>query len=381
MAIHKNIPNAYPRLVKADIARYNVLGYGLDNGYPNRMLNLYNASGSAKMCANLCATYLIGKGFEDLNFYKAIINDKGLTPDKLLRRICDDLSKQRGFYVHVNFNALYKTESISYIPFEDCRFGINENDGKIGIWKHWYKQDGVRQRIDAEDVPNFLHTYDPRPEIIEKQVEEAGGWGNYKGQIFWNSKDFNPYPLASIDPVLDDVQAEIESAVTRRNNLRNNFQLKGIWVEKGSKADERQQNEVVESIRSFMGPESESVTVVFSESDEGKDVPEFKPFQNNLNDKIFQYTDQSARLAIYTQFGQPAVLHSDYLGASGFNEGQLPQSMAYYNSFTEPDRILLEEVFTELFANFKEQVNPTGNYKIRPLEPLSNGNSFNNKTV
>lgn len=371
MARSKNIPNATPRLVSVDVSKYNVKGYGLDNGYPNRMLNLYNASGSAKMCASLCAKYLVGDGFENLDFYSVKINEKGLTPDKLLRRLADDDSKMRGYYVHVNYNAAYQKVSATYLPFEDCRFGVGEKEGMIAVWKHWYKHpEAGKITIDTE--PEFIHIYNPDPVVIEAQALEAGGFENYKGQIMWVSKDFSPYPLATIDPVLDDVQAEIESAVTRRGNLRNNFQMKGIWIEKGQKLTERQEQEVVDNIRDFIGPEGNTVQVVFSDDPDGKDVPEFKDFDNKLNDKLFQYTDQSARLAIYTQYGQPAVLHSDYLGASGFNEGQLPQSMDYYNSLTRPDRIHLEEFFRELFSNWHEQINKEDNYKITPLATIGN---------
>lgn len=365
-----NLPDAAPRLVVIDGDKLGIKSYGEDNGYPQRMQNLYNASGSAKMCANLCASYIIGKGFEDKEFYKAKINDKGLTPDKLIRILAPDKARLRGVALHINYNAAYQKSEINFVPFENCRIGIKDNKGKIGLKKDWYSSKGGSTKKDDID---FLHRYNPDPLVIEQQVQEVGGWENYKGQILYHSDDYGVYPLSTIDPVLNDVQAEIESSNTRKNNLKNNFQLKTIWVEKGQVQDEDEQQETVEGIRKFIGSDGNQVSVVFSKDPDGKDVPDLKSVQSGINDKLFQYTDQAARLAIYTAFGQPAILHSDYQGTNGYNEGQLPQSMAYYNAYTEPQRIFFEELFTELFENFHENINPSGSYRITPLDTVTNG--------
>lgn len=376
-----SLPDAAPRLVEVDTSMLSVVAYDVDNGYPQRMRNIYNASASAKMCANLCARYLVGKGFKDLTFYHSVIGRQGkrdLTPDKLLRAVSGDKATLRSFAIHINYNALYQVDSVKYVPVENCRFGIDDEKGKIGVYKDWYnsRKFGRYRRRDNVD---FIHVYDPNPEQIEKEVFECGGWDNYKGQIYYHSDDGEDYALATIDQVLDDVQAEIESARTRRNNLKNNFQLKTIWIEKGQAQDEIEQRDTVAGIKKFIGNEADQVAVVFSEDPDLKDVPELRSIQVNVNDKLFQYTDQTARLMIYTAFGQPAILHSDYQGTNGYNEGQLPQSQAYYNSMTEPDRILFEEVFTEIFKRFKENINPSNNYSIIPIQTLTaNGNTVNN---
>lgn len=376
-----NLPDAAPRLVEVNTSALGIKKYDIDNGYPQRMLNLYNASGSANMCAKLCARYIVGKGFRDVTFYKANIGRQGkhkLTPDKLHRMLATDLAKFNGFYIHVNWNAAYQIETVKYIPFENCREGSDDNYGKIGVYKDWYntRQYGRYRRQSSID---FIDLYDPDPEAIESQVDAAGGWDNYKGQIYVYSAEGEDYPLATIDPVLDDVEAEIQSAITRRNNLTNNFQLKQIWIEKGEKVDDAEQLEVVNEVRKFIGPEGNQVSVVFSDDPDGKDVPQLISVQSTVNDKLFQYTDETTRQRIYTAFGQPAILHSDYKATSGYNEGQLPQSQAYYNSFTEPDRILFEEVFQEIFSKFKENINPQGDYTTLPLDPLSANNGTTNQ--
>lgn len=371
----KNLADAPPRIVAVDVSKFAIRSYGADNGYPQRMLNLYNAAGSAKMCARLCARYIVGKGFEHKTFYDAAINDKGLTPDKLIRRLAIDKARFRGFAFQVNYNALYEISSVNYIPFEHCREGVkisdeNNKKGQIAISKNWYNSSNPKASKSVEDI-YYLYKYNPDPEQIEKEISEVGGWENYKGQIFYDSDDFDEYPLATIDPVLDDVESEIESAITRKGNLKNNFRLKNIWVEKGIPADDAEEDKVVNGIKKFVGSEGDDLAVVFSKDPEGKDAPTLIPLTNALNDKLFQYTDETARLKIYTQFGQPAILHSDYQGTNGYNEGQLPQSMKYYNAYTDPDRILFEEVFTEIFNRFEYNINPEKLYALIPLDAIA----------
>jgi len=366
----QNLPDAAPRLVVVDGGKLGIKTYGADNGYPQRMKNLYNASVSAKMCAELYASYIIGKGFEDKDFYKAKINDIGLTPDKLLRLFAGDGSEFRGFALHINYNALYQVDSVSFVPFENCRLGDGEYENYIGIYDNWYNSIKGGSRRKETDI-TFVHKYNPDPVYIEKQIEAVGGWDNYNGQIFYYSKDNGTYPLATIDPCLNDVEAEIESALTRKNNLKGNFQLKTIWIEKGQTENSREEQEVVDRVNTFMGSEGSPVAIVFTESETLADVPEMRTVASAINDKLFQYTDEKTVSSIYRSFSQPAILHSDYKATSGYNEGQLPQSMAYYNAVTEPDRIFFEEVYTEVFSNFKENINPSGSYKITPLSTVS----------
>lgn len=367
-----DLPNAEPRLQSVDGKALGVRPYDVDNGYPQRMQNLYNASSSAKMAANLCARYILGNGFENLDFYNVVIGkDKGLdvTPDTLLRALAPDKARFKGFGIHINYNALYEVDTVKYVPFEQIREGEGEEfSGKWGVSKVWWssKKGGKGVRKDAV---KWIDGYNPDPDVIEQQVQTAGGWHLYNGQLFYYSDEAG-YPLATIDQVLDDVEAEIASARTRKNNLKNNFQLKQIYVVKGQAQDEEQDVEEAQKVKDFMGPDGSPVMVVFSEREDGSDIPDVKPVQSNINDKQYEYTDKAVRAAIYQAFGQPAILHSDYQGTNGYNEGQLPQSMEYYINFTEPDRIVFEVTFREIFRRFKEPVNTEDNYRIAPLQVI-----------
>lgn len=377
------LPNAKPRIDrKVNGSALGIISYDEDNGYPQRMDNLYNASSTAKKAAALCARYIVGKGFENLDFYSAVIGRQGkevVTPDKLLRKLALSKARFRGFAIHINYNQLYEIDTVKFVPFKHCREADNKHPDCIAVYDDWYTESKGGQRRKIDDI-DFINLYDPRPEVIQQQVNAVDGWVNYKGQIYYYSED-EGYPLATIDPNIDDVEAEIASKRTRKNNVATNFQMKKVYVSKGKSESDDQDEEEAATIRKFMGPEGDSVLVVFSEDEDGKDVPDIKDVKTEFNDKIFAYTDQVTRAEIYGSFNQPAILHSDYQGTNGYNEGQLPQSQEYYNSITEPDRILFEEVYREIFSKYKDNINADDNYKITPLQPLktaSNGSTTTN---
>ncbi|MDF3076124.1 MAG: hypothetical protein K0S09_13 [Sphingobacteriaceae bacterium] len=378
-----NLPQYPSRILKADVKNLGIVAYDVDNGYPQRMVTLVNACSTAKSAINKLSSFTIGRGFKDVDFYKAYINDKRLTCDKLLRRLSADKSMFRGFAIHVNWNALYQVESVNYVPFEYCRVGDEEmNPGKICVSPLWFVVDSVkRKKITPEDI-EAIDRYNPDPAVIEEQVNAAGGWDNYKGQVYWHSDDFESYPLSSIDPVVESVIAEIESDKTTTNNLKNNFQLKTIWVEKGKFEDEREREEHTAEIQKFIGSEGNPVAVVESTDPEGNDIPQLMPFTSALNDKLFEYTDTKVRQKIYRSFEQDGALHSDTRTIS-FNKDNITSAYTMYNNITQPVRDVFEEVFKEIFTRFKEPINKTDDYTIIPLDDMTaflNGNTQNAPT-
>ena len=93
-----------------------VQSYGEYNDYPQQLIEIVNASGTGKSCVNTYAKFISGKGFEDKDFYKKIVNRFGHTNDY----ICDQISKTfaafGGFAIHVNYNANYKICEIQAYP-------------------------------------------------------------------------------------------------------------------------------------------------------------------------------------------------------------------------------------------------------------------------
>lgn len=364
-----NLPDSAQRMIVIDGNGLGIKAFDIDNGYPQRMNNLVNACSSAKMAVGLLSDFIIGQGFKDKDFYQTIVNGKQLTADGLLRRTGWDKALNRGFAIHINYNAIYQIDSVNYVPFENCRLGNEDkNHDKILVCNEWYNNYRFGRYVDRRKI-DIIDKFNPDPLIIEKQVQEAGGWDKYKGQIYYHSDDFECYPLSSIDPVIESVLAEIESDKTTTNNLTNNFQLKTIWVEKGKFENDKERDEYNEEVKKFVGSEGKPVAVVNSTAADGSDIPELIPFTSALNDKLFQYTDEKVRRKIYRAFGQSAALHSDN-STGGFNKDEIPSAYKMYNNKTQPVRNVMEEVFKKIFSLYKEPINPTNDYSIIPLENM-----------
>ena len=366
MAKITNLPGAEPRIKKVNVKNLMVQGYDVDNAYPQRIMELVNASPTAKQAVAIYAKFMAGEGFANLDFYKLEVNSKGHTADDLLSRICSDMAPFRGFALHINWNAAFQVDSVFYVPFENVRKGIEEKAGFYAVHDDW------KGKVKKEEI-EFHYPFNPDPEIIQAQVDAAGGWDNYTGQLFYYSADYEAYPLASCDAVIESMQAEIASDRTTTANLKNNFSLKTVFVNKGKFDTEDERSQFIDGLKAFVGPDGEQIMVAECESD--ADKPELLAVQSSLNDKLFEYTDEKVLRKIIRHYNQPAILHSITDGGY-FNQQQLQDAMNYYNGIVRNERLLLERVFTKIFSLFREQV--TQDYSIKALSYFTNGSNTTN---
>ena len=202
---------------------------GEDNLYPERMDRFINNSVTAKTCSNILIQYLIGKGFGEVDNFKVNQNLK-------LIDFADDFAnskvKQRGVYIHVNWglNELseLKHTSLKVLPFNTCRLGLKDSteyNGKILFSKDW-------EKAKKKDVIQFdVYNHDER--VVLSQVEKAGGWDKYKGQVLYINDDSDYYyPLSRIDAVALDCDNENQISVYKNRLLRNGFFGKTLFLTK-----------------------------------------------------------------------------------------------------------------------------------------------------
>ncbi|PRY51528.1 hypothetical protein B0I27_107114 [Arcticibacter pallidicorallinus] len=358
-----NLPTTEPRIVKkVDVKNLKVKGYDSDNAYPQRIIGLVDASPTTKQAIGIYTKFIVGGGFVDEKFYKTKINRRGLTPDDLLSRVGSDLARHRGYAAHINWNALYEVDTVYYTPFENVREGLEgtEYEGMFATYDNW---DGTNGKMKKDDIV-WTFPFNSDPSVIEQQVERAGGWDNYKGQTYYFSYDFEVYPLASCDAIIESMLSEIASDRTTTTNLRNNFSLKTIFVNIGEFEDEDERDEFKTNMKKFVGPDGEQVMI--AEANDKEKVPQLIKVESMINDKLFQYTDEKVVRKIIRHYFQPAILHSVTDGGF-FNKEQMQDAMDYYNGITRDERVKMEKFFEEVFSHYKEEINPTNNYQPKPL--------------
>jgi hypothetical protein len=355
------------RISQRENRTYGIVNYDEDNAYPQRVYSVTNSSPTARNCIDTYSRFIGGSGFADVTFYQSVVNSDGQTMDKVLHLVKKDLARFRGFALHVNVNAAGKITELFHIPFEHVRMAAENRKNETGFDFATYNDWSRDKRSNIRtDLINWFHAFNLSADAIANQVESAGGWDFYKGQLLYVSMDEHSYPLASCDSIIESLQAEINSDLRTTTNLQNNFSAKTLMVHKGKFADEEERNGFEANLQQFVGPEGADIIVVDIEKDE--EVPQIVSISNTTNDRLFEYTDSKVTNKIMRNWLIPKILLSVTDGSGFFNQEQIRDATMYYNMMTTEERILLESTFKTLGAGFHQNINPSGDYSIIPIE-------------
>lgn len=350
-----------------------VQSYGEYNDYPQQLIEIVNASGTGKSCVNTYAKFISGKGFEDKDLYKKIVNRFGHTNDYICDQISKDFAAFGGFAIHVNYNANYKICEIQHIPFEQARFKALDPDtgffDKVALHPDWGKRFMNLRKWKKDDI-QFIDFFNPDPVEIQSQVDAVGGWANYKGQIlYYSNEGERVYPLPVFDAVLTDMNTEEGISNVSNRNARNNFLSAGMLINYSntnkSAAEEKTEDEgqLESTIKGFQGDEKAG-KIMYVELEDGDTKPEFVSFKGTNYDKEFNVTLASSQANIGKAFNQPPILRAENVGAN-FGADLMLNAYNYYNSVTENERLIIERAFTTIFKNWFELTD--NNYSIIPL--------------
>jgi hypothetical protein len=347
-----------------------------DNAYPERMDRLINNSVTAKSAAAIMVQYLIGKGY-GADADNSIINkEKNLKLIDFADDVADDLVKQRGVFIHINWNALYQIADCSVVPYEWCRIGkkdSNDYAGKVAISKEWLKP--KRSEIELVDI------YNPRKAVIDAQVEKAGGWEHYKGQILFINMDTKLiYPLSRIDSVSEDCDSEAQASIYKNKLLRKGFfgntlvvtrPLVGEGLEPGSTAlteAESERERFQQAIKDSLGAQNTGGVLCLEMDFAGEKLDDailIKQIESKIDDKLFNYTETSVRENILVAFNNlPAGLIKTNEASLFGNSGEAIREMkrTYWENTTK-ERSLLTAVINQLLQRSQD-------YASLIVEPL-----------
>ena len=343
---------------------YGILAYDKDNLYPQNIVRICSGSGTAVSCQEMHQDFLFGEGFE--KYGDRIVNAKHkLTLDKLLERLAFDFSYFFGFALHINYNANFKIHSIKHIPFEYCRLGRPDDSdvvGKIAVYNNWDRK--YQKKLNKNHIAH-IDIFNPDPDIIKYQVIKAGGWKNYKGQVYWysNAGDY-VYPPSPFDSVLEEVETDSKIQLYKYRSVINSFSAGHMLVWRGQFETTQDEIDFEEDLKKFMGAENAgSVFLVQLDFDEQE--PELKKFEQFNTDKLFSYTEKSIQDNIRKRKKIPPVLIGDLIvGRLGTAE-EILDATILYNAFTKKDRKLLTETLQELLSLYKTPIR--GQLKIKEL--------------
>lgn len=340
--------------------------YDMDNAYPQRIERHAEGSPRAIQCVGALAKFTRGKGLKDEIFYKSIINPSGLTVDKLNRKISQDLSLNNGFAVHVTYNGLGKKIAATICEFKEFRLPIPNEDGSITeIWHHpdWGKE--MSGNFRKEKITKYK-LFNDNPDVVIKQMIEAGGAAKYTGQVFWYSAYGLRYPLSSIDSVLEDVISDNEAKQFRLANIMTSF-MDHTAVVTDEMASEDDRREFRKNISDFQGARA-GRKVLHIEKSSTEQTFEIKHFDHPTGaDKEFEYTENSVNENIRKPFMTPPVLLGDLVAGKMGTATEIEDAYKAYNAITYDYRLIVEEALKAIFSNWITPINPSGDYSILPL--------------
>lgn len=362
-AYRLNTPSIEQRFYITPNYSDSVYNYGYNNVYPQMMQQYMLASAVCKSAVGKLTDFSYGDGFVSEQLKDTIFDQTGTTGNQLLRKIARQKSCFNGVCLHINYNALYEISEVRVIPFSYARHADKDTkyEGKIAIWNNWAGESAYKRYANTKENIHYLHRYDPRPEVIEAEIEECGGFASYQGQVLYlHWDDYQIYPHATFDSVLDDVITDAAFAMYRKKNIKSGFSASGILKYNARVESEDERMDIMREIQQYQGDEEAGNVIVIFPTEgeiEGESPIEFTPIQPMNTDALYVNQEASVNARIVGAYNQPRALHTFFDDSGIYNQDLLVSAWQYYNEQTKQDRRKLTEVF-EMFVPFMSQGEP-----------------------
>jgi hypothetical protein len=378
------------RLVTWD-KKLEIYQNGADNLYPERIDRLINNSVTAKMASEMMVQYVLGKGFGEADNFK--VNDSQKLIDFAID-LADSLVRQRGIAIHFDYNLNFEPINPKVLDFTKVRLGLKDSKHYNG--KILFKNDWSNNKEDAV----IFDVFNKSDKIVQAQIEKAGTIEKYKGQVMYINLDSRYYyPLSRIDAVINDCDSESQAAIYKNMILRKGFFGKQIIMtpplisndepemvlnDLGELVRNREfarrqaeADEVKKTIESFIGSENAGGALMIESPDfiNGIDtVFKIQTISSDLNDKMFEYTENSVSKNILMAFNNiPVALVKSPDSAMFGNSGEsITEAKKMYWENTSKERNKLETIINDVVQNLP---NWQGQYLfVQPLlsEPTPN---------
>jgi len=360
-----------------------IMKFGINNDYPQIIEKLILGSQTAKSASNIFASFLSGSGFTNTEIGKVIVGidykGKKVTLDKMLRETAKSCSKFNGTYIHCNMNIEGTINKTKVVPFKNCRLSRQDDNGycgKIAVHQNW-ERDPDKKTFNQSEISWY---YNFNKNSVVQNIEDAGGFDKFKGQIFFLSLDDSYlYPLSQFDSVYLDMDTEYQIQLFRNREIRNGFSDK-IVMHINLPDDELERRQTIEKCRNWMGSDGDKLLLFESEFDENGELAAGSNFKvdkipTNINDKLFADWEKGLANNIRkAPYSIPAVLIDYEQGQLSQASGEmLTQATNYYNALTQPLRDEISEAIKEIYQNFDSDILKNNqDWSIKPVELLMN---------
>ena len=379
----KRDPKKHPVYNKHQGIIYN----GKDNGYPNETEEVIANSPIASQCAGIYADFLEGSGFSNEPVNLSKFQWINYNQNDLLKEVCESLSVHQGAFIHISYNANFEKSGFATLPYENCRISKIDSQGYHGFVYHdsdaW-----IHTKYGRRYNTNIIkyHSYNPDPNIVEIQVNQAGGIEKYSGQVFY-LKLSNKYAYTSplISPVWDLAKADHELGLYYLNTIQNNFHDPTI-VRHRQMTDEKELNALDKTLKEALGARNASSIIRLEDNFGGEDAQgmfKIEQLKTEVKPDKFLHIETTIANKIRKVYKNIPPQLTDFIqGKLGNTSGEdLIKANSVYNKYTASNRKKIERNFAELFSNFHMDIGD--DWTIGLYEILEQGtiNTDNNNTT
>lgn len=337
------------------------VSYGIDNDYPNYLLNLYRRSAKHNAIVNGKVGYIVGKGWmcdnetpqsaafiDSPNFPNAYDSLNDLTQKAVL-----DLEIYNGFACYVTWAKDGSIAKIEHCDFHRVRADKHEKEFYI---TDWYDEKMVRQFPQKNEI-EIIPCFDPANRIGK--------------QLFYYrvySPGVKVYPLPEYLGGTAYIELDTEIANFHINNIKNNFWgsylinfNNGIPTEEESDAIERQMN-------AKFGGTDNAGRFLINFSDSKEQAPELTPLTPSDLDKQFDILNKTVQEEIFVahRVTSPMLFGVKTAGQLG-GRSEMIESYEIFKATYVEDRVQRVERMFNYLAKF----NGVQDLKLQPTEPIA----------
>lgn len=363
--IDKSLTVKLDRSIRGTEGVNGFMSFGEKNDYPEIIERIINNSVTSKSSVRIYSKFLTGQGFEDETLNNTVIGKdyrgKKITLRSLLSQAATSIGYFNGVYFHCNVNLERKIGSVKMVPFKNCRFAKLDDKGytaKIGVYDNWQRDKGIKYDVRKVVWYNVFNLNEKAfAQMI--QTEAKGDINRYKGQIYFHFFDNHYiYPLSSFDTVYMDADTEYQISLFKNRQIRNGMTDKTI-IRVEAPNNETEREELNDEIKSFLGPDGDSVLVLEDEVDPATgEIRATGAFavdgiKTNINPRLFDDWVKGLQNNIRKSMAAIPQILLDYEESKlGTTSGEaIIQATKFYNNMTLDDRTQLSEIFKEIFSS------------------------------
>ena len=337
-----------------------ILKNGINNLYPNEIEGAINNSAVATQCANTYQTFLAGSGFdvEDINLG---YNDWDIyTCNDFLSDVCHSISRHGGVFIHVTYDGNLVKRKFEVLPYQNCRIGKVDDQGYVSNivyrpkgWSRRNYYNGFTQ--NTSNKKEVYLPYDPRPQILEEQIAQAGSIEEFNGQVlYYKIEKKYPYSRSLLDSALHSSLVDFNLGLYYFNLTRGGFQDIKLLRHARFKS-ENALNKFKREVRDMVGVKNANSVLLVQDkftADSPNGSFRVEDLGSSVDASKYEHLEQVLSSKLRRAFlNIPHQLIEQTPGKLA-STSELIEAIAIYNASTASHRTKIERVIRALFDNF-----------------------------